>query len=198
MSLFGFGQQTGLELGGISGILAGPDFRLENNYAAWMPGDVLSAAIGQSDNTASPLQLACYLSTVSNGGTRYSAHLLHSVYRFGATEPLYAYTQSDDTVLDRVNIPTSVQSTIFAGMRDMIKGSSTASHNMASVPVTVGGKTGTAEVNGKDANALFIGAAPYNDPEIVVSVVLEAGRSGTNATYTAGKILEKYYALQTQ
>ena len=198
MKQFGFGQSTGLELGGISGILAGPDFRLENNYPAWMPGDVLSAAIGQSDNTASPLQLACYLSTLSNGGTRYSAHLLHSVYRFGATEPLYAYTQSDDTVLDRMDIPASVQNTIFAGMRDMIKGSSTASRNMASVPVTVGGKTGTAEVNGKDSNALFIGAAPYNDPEIVVSVVLEAGRSGTNATYTAGKILEKYYALQTQ
>lgn len=197
MQKFGFGQQTGLELGGISGILAGPDFRLENNYPAWMPGDVLSAAIGQSDNTASPLQLACYLSTLSNGGTRYTAHLLHSVYRFGATEPYYSFAQSEETVLSRLDIPASTRSTIFEGMQEMIKGSSTASRNMASVPVTVGGKTGTAEVPNKDANALFVGAAPYNDPEIVVSVVLEQGRSGTSATYTAGKILEKYYALQT-
>ncbi len=196
MKKFGFGQSTGFELGGATGILAGPAFRSDNNLAAWMPGDILSASIGQSDNTASPLQLACYLSTLANGGTRYSAHLLHSVYAFGATEPSYVFGQTDATVLDRLDIPESVRATVLAGMRDMVNGSPTVSGNLDGLPVTVGGKTGTAQTSTDRLNALFIAAAPYDEPEIVISVVLENGRSGANASYTAGKILEKFYEGQ--
>ena len=61
MSAFGFGQSTGIELPGESkGILAGPDYRQQIHGELWAVGDVLSAAIGQSDNKATPLQLACY------------------------------------------------------------------------------------------------------------------------------------------
>jgi len=199
MARFGFGESTGLELGGISGILAGPTYRAENRHPeGWREGNTWQAAIGQSDNQASPLQLATYLSTLCNGGTRYTAHLLHSVYDYGSGAPTYVFEQSEDTVLDRIELPDSVLSTVFEGMRAVIEEESSGRTvrrwiNSSTVPVTVGGKTGTAQ-NSKDSdNALFVCAAPYNDPEIVVSVVIEQGYTGAYAALTAGRILEEYY-----
>lgn len=199
MARFGFGENTGFELGGISGVLAGPTWRAENNHPeGWREGNTWQAAIGQSDNQASPLQLATYLSTLCNGGTRYTAHLLHSVYDYGSDTPSYVWEQSEATVLDRVEIPSDVLATVFEGMRQVIADDSAGSTvrrwiNERTVPVTVGGKTGTAQ-NSKDSdNALFVCAAPYNAPEIVVTVVLEQGYMGGYAALTAGRILEEFY-----
>jgi penicillin-binding protein 2 len=64
---------------------------------------------------------------------------------------------------------------------------------MANVPVTVGSKTGTAEKTGYADYAMFVCAAPYDAPEIVVSVRMEKGSSGGYAAYTAARILETYY-----
>ena len=195
MKKFGFGQSTGLELGGATGVLAGPDYRQQTHGAIWTDGLTLQAAIGQSDNQASPMQLACYISTLVNGGTRYSAHLLHGVYAFGSDTPTYAYTQTAETILDQTEIPSSVLSTIFAGMRRVVTGNSTVSRNMQSIPVSVGGKTGTAQNSSGCDNALFVCTAPYDDPEIVISVVLEQGYTGGYASLTAARILEEYYKI---
>ena len=197
MKGFGFGQPTGLELGGATGALAGPEYRLENNVGVWNPGDVLSASIGQSDNTASPAQLACYVGTLVNGGTRYSAHLLKGVYAFGSTEPSFSYEQSEDTVLGRAELSASALATIQSGMHAVVENSVTVSRNMANVPVDVGAKTGTAQNSSGDDNALFVCAAPYTEPTVVISVVLERGRSGVNASLTAARILEQYYGVNT-
>ena len=66
--------------------------------------------------------------------------------------------------------------------------------NSSTIPVTVGGKTGTAQTGGDCDNALFVAAAPYNDPDVVISVVLEKGYSGGLASLTAARILEAYYS----
>ena len=66
---------------------------------------------------------------------------------------------------------------------------------MSTLPVTVGGKTGTAQTSTDCENALFICAAPYDTPEIVISVVLEQGFSGERASLTAARILEAYYGV---
>ncbi len=191
---FGFGCSTGFELGGTTGILAGPEYRQEIHGDLWTPGLTLSAAIGQSDNQASPLQLACYLGTLSNGGTRYSAHLLKSVYAFGAETPTMNYDQSAH-VLDSFSLPSEYRSVIFEGMKEMIETHYNANRFMSTLPVTVGGKTGTAQTSNACDNALFICAAPYNAPEIVISVVLEQGYSGEYASLTAARILESYYEV---
>ncbi len=203
LSRFGLGEDTGFELGGIDGVLAGPTYRGEiQSEHTWMPGDTWNAAIGQSDHQMSPLQIAAYTSTLVNGGTRYQAHLLHSVYQFGNAEPTYIFRQTEDTVLSRVSLSNSTLQTVFAGMKKMVAESSKVSSWMDPLPVTVGGKTGTAqagtyEENGVKKeyyNALFTCTAPYDNPEIVISVVLEKGVSGTDAALTAARILEAYYA----
>ena len=198
MKKFGFGQSTGLELGGATGVLAGPDYRQQIHGAVWTEGLTLQAAIGQSDNQVSPMQLTCYLSTLVNGGTRYSAHLLKGVYAFGSDTPTHVYGQGEETVLDRVELSEGVRSTVLAGLRQVVTGNNTVSRNMQKVPVAVGGKTGTAQNSSGCDNALFVCAAPYNDPEIVISVVLEQGYSGGYSSLTAAKILEKYYNVNAE
>ncbi len=193
LSRMGLGKPTGLELGGAKGVLAGPTYRGEiQSEEPWSVGMTWQAAIGQSDNKMSPLQLAAYLGTVSNGGTRYSSHLLHSVYAFGAAEPLYV---SVAEVLDEINIPSDVLSSVRRGMREMASTGAAATH-LGSIPsgVTVGGKTGTAQVAGQPENALFICEASTSDhPDIVISVILEQGAHGYFAARTAGEILREFY-----
>ena len=197
LTKFGLGQSTGLELGGSKGVLAGPTYRGEiQSSEQWQPGMTWQAAIGQSDHQLSPVQMAAYIATLCNGGTRYSAHLLHSVYRFGNDEPIYVYTQTEDTVLSRMDIAEADLNTVFEGMRKVVTETSSVRRwiNSSTIPVTVGGKTGTAQTGGDCDNALFVAAAPYNDPDVVISVVLEKGYSGGLASLTAARILEAYYS----
>lgn len=200
MSAFGFGEDTGIELGGDVGVLAGPEYRQEIHGAVWREGDTLPAAIGQSDNQATPLQLACYISTLSNGGSRYSAHLLKEVRSHTEETPVYTYTLDETSLKSRLEISEDVLDTVLLGMRNMVTSHTTARNHFASVPVRVGGKTGTAETTASkrgegSENALFVGVAPYDDPEIVLSVVLEEGHMGEYATMTAARILEAYYGV---
>ncbi len=198
LSAFGLGQSTGLELGGAKGILAGPTYRGEiQSPELWQPGMTWQAAIGQSDHQLSPVQMACYIATLCNGGTRYTAHLLHSVYRFGSAEPSFVYEQTEDTVLSRLEIAQDDLNTVFEGMKQMITDTGFTNRwiaNNSAIPVTVGGKTGTAQrgANLPD-NAIFVAAAPYNDPDVVISVVLENGAHGYYSAITAARILEAYY-----
>ena len=198
LAKFGLGESTGLELGGGSGILAGPTYRGEiQSTEQWQPGMTWGAAIGQSDHQLSPIQMATYIATLCNGGTRYTAHLLHSVYRFGSDEPSFVYRQTEETVLSRIEIDQNHLDTVFAGMKKMITETSFTNRWIADnddIPVTVGGKTGTAQQGGdRPDNALFVAAAPYNDPDIVISVVLENGAHGYYSAITAARILEAYY-----
>ncbi len=193
MKAFGFGESTGIEIGGATGILAGPDYRQQIHGELWTDGMTVQAAIGQADNQASPLQLACYISTLVGGGNRYAAHLLDSVYAFGADTPSYTYTQSAENLLSQIAISDDVLATVFEGMRSVVEDNDVVRRNMASIPVTVGGKTGTAQNSSGCDNALFVCAAPYDDPEIVISVVLEQGYAGSYSSLTAARILEKYY-----
>ena len=194
MRSFGFGQSTGIELGGKTGVLASPEYRQESGGEVWTDGLTLQAAIGQADNLVSPLQLACYVSTLANGGTRYSAHLLDSVYTFGMSEPTFSYEQTDETLLSSIDIPQGVMDTVFRGMRDVVSGNATVKGLLPKgLPVTVGGKTGTAQNSSGCDNALFVAAAPYDTPDIVIAVVIEQGYTGSYAAYTAGKILDAFY-----
>ena len=99
-------------------------------------------------------------------------------------------------MLSSIDIPTDVQSKIFEGMKNMVTSHSVASSAFSSLPVTVGGKTGTAQTSNACENALFVAAAPYNDPDVVLSVVLEQGYSGQYASITAARILEQYYGVE--
>ena len=190
---YGLGQLTGIELGEKKGILAGPAYRENNGLEGWTAGNTISAAIGQSDNTFTPIQLAVYVSTVLNGGTRYSAHLLKEVRSYGSGEIVY---KADATVVDETRLSQSAVDAVKEGMRRMVASSATVTNYMKYVPVTVGGKTGTAELGGStEENGLFVCAAPYNDPDIVCTAVVEHAGGGTYAALAASYVLDAFYGV---
>ena len=188
----GLGVETGIEIGGErAGIVAGPAYRKENGLTAWMEGDNLSAAIGQSDHGYTPLQMSVYLSSVVNGGTRYRAHLLDSVRKFYSGEVI---EQTEAAVLDTVEISDKTYELLIESMRQVVENSATLRTYFADVPVTVGGKTGTAQVSGYKDYAVFCGFAPLDSPELVISCVIEEGAVGARAAYAAGKVMEVYFS----
>lgn len=186
----GLGVPTGIELAERTGTVAGPEYRTENKLEAWTQGDDLSAAIGQADHGYTPLQLSVYMSSIVNGGKRYSAHVLDSVRHFYTKEPLSSYEVS---VLDSVSITDDSYNILIAAMGRVVSENPEVKRYFTNVPVSVGGKTGTAEVNGQEDNALFSGFAPLNSPKIVVSCIIEEGVHGYYAAEPVAKVMEKYF-----
>ena len=189
--MFGLGDSTGIELGEQRGSLAGPDHRADMHGLEWQPTDTIAAAIGQSDNAFTPLQLGVYTSTLLNGGTRYAAHLLLKVRDFSTRTDTMVTTPS---VLSAFTLPEAHRLTVIEGMEQMVATSSEVSRYMRNVPVTVAGKTGTAQTGSKSTeNGLFICAAPSKNPEIVVVSVIERAGGGSYSAMSAGAVLEAYY-----
>ena len=170
--MFGLGQHTGIETGDAEGTIAGPETSRANNQA-WYDGATLYAAIGQENNQFTPLQIANYLATLVNGGDRYSVHLLDSVRSHDNSELLYQY---EPELLSSIGIPEDYLATIKEGMYQVSQNAAIARY-FNNLPVRVGAKTGTAEIQGgedSETNGLLVVFAPYDDPEIAVARLLEA------------------------
>ena len=181
----GLGDKTGIELSEKAGSVAGPQY-----FEDWGVGNDLSGAIGQASHGYTPLQLSIYMSTVVNGGTRYRAHLLDSVRTF-YNEDIVLEQRAE--VMNTVEFSNETYNILIEGMRQVVSESSTLRNAFKNIPVTVGGKTGTAEVDGQKANALLTCFAPLNDPEIVVTCIIEEGEAGGRASTAIKYVLEEYF-----
>ncbi len=187
--LFGLGEATGIELGEATGSLAGPEYRTATHGVTWQATDTIAAAIGQSDNAFTPLQLSVYLSTLVNGGTRYAAHLLLRVRDFTTRTDTYT---AEPEVLSSFTLDESVRSEVMAGMLAAVAESAGVSRYMAGLPFSVAGKTGTAQTGARTDNGLFVCCAPASDPGITVATVIEKAGGGSYAALSAARILEAY------
>lgn len=194
MDELGLGRPTGIELPEKTGILASPTYRDENGETPWTSGDTLQAAIGQSNNLFTPLQMACYFSTVFNGGNRYTAHLLSSVNEFYTGEESHRY---ESTLQNRVTFSEETYDTLLEGITDVIDNNATLTRyfkELKAAGVTVGGKTGTAQVSSSASdNAIFAAYGEYEGRELVAVCVIEHGSSGSYAGYTVSKLMEEYF-----
>ena len=192
----GLGSSTGIELGERLGIVASEQY-CRDTERIWRTIDNATGAIGQSYHLYSPMQLSVYTSTIANGGTRYSAHFLKEVKdRQGNT----VYEKSA-TVAETVKFSASTHSTIKNAMSRVVSESTVLSRYFSGVNATVSGKTGTAQVSTNSAlpdTALFSGFAPYDNPQIVGSCILEAGEAGANASKVVAAVFEEYFNEDTQ
>jgi len=187
---FGLGLPTGIELPESTGILAGPDYRAENGLGQWSPGDTIQAAIGQSDNQFTPLQISVYLATILNGGTRYDASMLYQVREYATGDVIYQRTPNK---ADGIEISDDILETVKEGMRGVMDNGSAASV-FRDYEISVGGKTGTAQVyTNKSDNGIMTAFAPFEDPEIVVTCVIEQGYGGTQAGYAVRDVFDYYF-----
>lgn len=191
---FGLGESTGIELSGEEnrGRVASKENR-EKNGGIWNPGDTMQAAIGQSDNMFTPLQMANYIATIVNGGTRYKAHLVKNVRNTETGAVIY---EAKPEVLDKIDLKEENYKAVMEGMRNVIE-LGTASTVFEGFDVPVGGKTGTAEVSDGSDNAIFVAFAPFDNPQIAVCAVIEHGAHGSNAGVAVKKVLDTYFHSAT-
>ncbi len=188
---FGLGEYTGIELPGESkGIFASKEYRKKID-AVWYPGDTLQASIGQSDHLFTPLQLANYVATLANGGTRYKVHLIKEIKSGIDSKIIY---KNEPEIIDQVEIDKTNYKAIIDGMR-AVSETGTASNVFADFPIAVGGKTGTASVPNGTANALFVAVAPLDNPQIAIAIVIEHGGHGNYAAPIAKNIISYYMQL---
>ncbi len=185
---FGLGQHTGIEIGDSAGVLASPEYA-EKIGETWTDGQTITAAIGQSYNLFTPLQLANYVATLVSGGDHYEAHLLKSAKSFDNSSVVYAYNKAP---INHVDMADSTLEAVKKGARGLATGS--LSYVFRNCVVDVGCKTGTAETGQKLTNGCFVAFAPYDDPQIAVCVVAEQGGGGANLAPVALDIINAYFS----
>ena len=188
-SQFGLGQSTGIEIGDSSGVLASPEWA-ESHDQEWTDGQTITAAIGQSYNLFTPLQLANYVATLVGGGDHYQAHLLKNVKAYDNSRLLYMY---DDKPMNTVEISDTTLSAVTRGMHELTVSGSVA-YAFENCVVSAGAKTGSAQVGTDIANGVFVAYAPYEKPEIAVAIVIEKGGSGAALANTAVEIINSWFS----
>lgn len=196
---FGLGEKTGIEFndeaeGNVSSREYKKKIAKTKHDETWYAGDTIQTAIGQSYSYFTPIQLANYIAGVANGGTRYRTHILKSVRSSVDGKTVY---EPQAQVLGQVDIKPENLAAVKNGMLGVVDEGS-VSAIFENYKVSIGGKTGTAQV-GKNVSehALFVAFAPFDNPEIAVAVVIEHGAKGSNAAYVARDIFDKYFEKST-
>jgi penicillin-binding protein 2 len=170
--MFGLGQKTGVELTEATGVVASKENR-EAMGGIWYPGNTVQAAIGQSDNLFTPIQLCSYVATLANGGTRYKAHFIKSIKSYDYSETIY---EAEPVVLNTVNASRENFAAVRTGMISMANSLAA----FQGLDYKVASKTGTAQakkkVNGVTVaytNGFMISYAPADNPQIAVVIAIE-------------------------
>lgn len=185
---FGLGVKTGIEIDESVGVLAGRD------STTWYEGNTVQAAIGQSDNTFTPMQLATYVSTIANNGVRYKTHMVRKIVNYERDETVLYNNPKEPVVMSESGVSKSNFNIVKKAMRSVVTGGTATI--VSSYPKAVAGKTGTAENAGSD-HVIFVCYAPYDKPEVAVAVVLEHGAKGKYAMYTAMDMMDAYFYDKT-
>ena len=172
-------------------------------------GDALNASIGQGDNSFTPMQIAKYISSIANGGTIVDPTIIKSIInsdgREASREKIESYTNEKlgiETSNDQIEISAESINIAKEGMRMAAsEAGGTAYKVFKDFNVEVAGKTGSAEVPGKDifdndkVNAWFVCFAPYEKPEVAVVVMIENGGHGNYAAEVARDVLTQYFGM---
>ena len=200
---FGLGQTTGVELPSErAGILPSTAWKQKAKNAPWLPGETISAAIGQGYVTVTPLQMASLIGTVANNGVSYRPRLVRAVMdrTMGNLQELPAVPRG------KIKAKPETFRLIKDALAEVVtKGTATRAKSSL---VTIGGKTGTAQVaalrTGPEENipkkfrdhAWFVAFAPVESPTIAVAVLAEhMGHGGSAAAPLAKELIETYVKL---
>ena len=187
--LFGIGVKTGIDLPNeATGFVPTADWKKATKGESWYVGDTYHFAIGQGDVLVNPLQVANFTATVANGGKLLEPHLVS------------ALLDSNNNVVRDIKpkiirenfIDAANLQIVREGMRQTVMAGSARS--LQAVPVEVAGKTGTAQWSSKKApHAWFTGFAPYDNPQVVITVMVEEGREGSSVSVPIAKEILQWY-----
>ena len=187
---FGLGVKTGIELTETAGILAGPEYS-RSIGSRWSDLVTIKAAIGQSDNQFSPLQLATYVATIASGGNRYRPHLVRKITDYRRENIVMENNPDSPELVETAGVSEEHLNMVKTAMRQVVLSGTATNFNGYTVPVAA--KTGTAQNSGSD-HTTFICFAPYENPEIAIGVVVEHGVKGMVSKIVAKDIMDAYFA----
>ena len=173
--MFGLSEQSGIDLPAeATGFLPSMEWKEKTKGEGWYIGDTYHLSIGQGDLTVTPLQVANYTAVFANGGKLYRPHLVSATLSNEdkvATPVEVIPVRLDFISRENINI-------VREGMRETVISGSARS--LSSVPVEVAGKTGTAQWSTKKpTHAWFTGFAPYDEPQVVITILIEEGGEGS-------------------
>jgi len=194
----GLGEATGIELFERVGYRANPETKkllhTEDGTSGWYPADKITAAIGQSDNKFTPMQLCVYTATLANRGTRYKSTFLYQVLSSDYRELVY---ESQPEIVSQFAISDEAYAAYSQGMRAAAT-SGTAAGTFGKYPIAVAAKTGTAQTNPNwSDNGAFVCYAPFDAPEIAVVVYGEKAGHGTTMGQIAKAITDAYFNIDS-
>lgn len=192
---YGLGEKTGVELYEANGYRANPETKAslfgDSDDADWYISDQVLAAIGQSENRFTPIQMANYIATIANGGTRYRCTFLSRVVSSDYSELIY---ENEPEVLNVVDASDSTLETVREGMRQVVTKGTAYTYFKDYTTVTVAAKTGTAQTGlPGSSNGSFACFAPYEDPELAIIVYGEKAGVGGYLGQIAIEIMDVYF-----
>jgi len=189
-NLFGLGVLTGIDLPGEKpGLIPDEAWKKETRSEPWYIGDTYHMSIGQGDVLATPLQIANYTAAIANGGTVYQPQVVDKIVDASGN----VVRDIEPKVLASDFISPKNMDWVQKGMlENVLTGSGRA---LSTLPVQAAGKTGTAQYAGNTkTHAWYTVYAPYENPEIVMAIMLEGGGEGHDASVPIAKdILEWYF-----
>ena len=192
---FGFGKRTGIEISGEErGTIPNPEWKEKVKNESWYLGDTYNLSIGQGDFLVTPLQIANSISAIANGGNLYRPHFVSRVQdREGNIIKEYL----PEIISDKLSENSYSIEVAKQGMKQCVDSSIGSCRKLQELPVSSGGKTGTAQFDARDLekyHAWFTAFAPYENPEIVMVVLVEkAGQGSDIAVPIANEILKYYF-----
>jgi len=203
---FGLGEETGVELPSERvGIVPSTEWKEKTRHEPWLPGETISASIGQGYVTVTPLQMASLIGTVANDGVMYRPRLVQGIMdrTIGQLQQLLA------TPKRKLTVKPQALELIQDALAGVVK-EGTGTRAKSSI-VTIAGKTGTAQTAAlrtgpeKDIpkqfrdHAWFVAFAPVESPKIAVAVLVEhMGHGGSAAAPLAKEVIETYMRLSSQ
>ncbi len=206
---FGLGSPTRLGLSQEKkGLIPTTRWKLLNKKEPWLLGETISASIGQGYNLVTPIQQASMISAVANGGVLLKPYLVKRI------EEPEGHSQNEffPKIVGQLGVAPENLAQIRKALRDVVNGARGTAKRSRLKNIIVSGKTGTAQVVRMKSNeelekdeaipvkyrdhAWFVAFAPYEKPEIAVSVIIEhGGHGGATAVPIAGAVLKKYFEL---
>ena len=208
---YGLGKKTGIELAGeFSGIVASTKYKKDTYGEEWQLGETLSAAIGQSYNSYTPIQMARYICMIANGGKAVDVSVIKAItdqdgnsiskeeINKKVSEKLGI--KEEDSKVEDLKLKSETLEAIKKGMKGVTSEvGGTAYYVFSDLDMVIAGKTGSAETADKDkVNGWYTGFAPYNNPEIAVVVFIENAGSGGNVADTAKEIMREYFGMNSK
>lgn len=184
----GAGSRTGIELSENEGQIASPELRKQKG-GIWQQGDIVQAAIGQSDTMITPLQMAVYTAAIANNGVRNKVTIIKDVkdYNGNVIEP-----QKEPSVMNsRQYNQKSFDLVKHSMLTNTISGSGRVAFR--NFPFNVGTKTGTPQSPTGSNNGSFVAFGPYEEPEIAVAAIIEHAGEGYYIAPMVRDIFDAYF-----